>query len=116
MVSFKEQWELCDEKCSTCQQVVKRQKGITRQNIRRLLTPKMNFTEWLITFILVMLFIVAWAYQHDIKQCTTWLNELKTNPKFVCDRCAAYMANGTQTFTNDTGILVPNITFTQPQT
>jgi len=44
----------------------------------RNLFRKPTLLEWTILFMLIMALFIAWAYQHDIKQCRETLNNIDT--------------------------------------
>ena len=60
---FKEQWKQVDETCISCGAVTKQAKGITQQNINRLLSFKGNTQGWVMFFLLcVALFFAYTSY------------------------------------------------------
>jgi hypothetical protein len=83
-MTFKENWEKTDELCATCSQVIKRQRGITRQNIKRLLVPRWDMNEVLITFMIIMVLFLAYAYANETKQSREWLKPMFEGTKETC--------------------------------
>lgn len=83
-MGIKENWEKVDEVCPSCGQVTKRVRGITRQNIKRLFSINFNFTEALITFMLVMILFLAYAYAHETKTSRDWLTSMQGSNEEVC--------------------------------
>jgi len=73
---FKENWLKVDETCPGCGQITKRQKGMTKQNLQRLIKPKFDFNEILITFMLIMVVVLALVYNSETKQCREWLTSM----------------------------------------
>jgi hypothetical protein len=89
---FKENWLKEDERCPHCNQVTKKARGITKQNIRSLLIPKWNMTEITITLLLLVIIILALTYRGETQQCKDWLKPMMNgtiaNCKAVCsERC-----------------------------
>jgi len=70
---FKENWLKTDETCASCGQVTKRVRGMTRQNIRRLLIPKFNVNEVIFTLLLVLIIFSAYSYKNETKICNDWI-------------------------------------------
>jgi hypothetical protein len=91
-MNFKERWLLEDKKCETCGQVTERVRGITKQNIKRLLIPRFDVNELLITFMLIMIIVLAYSYMDETKQCREWLKPMQEGKDAclqVCNyRCA----------------------------
>lgn len=92
---FKENWLKVDETCPACHQITKRQKGITKQNLKRLITPQFNMTEILITFMIIMVLALAFVYNYETKECRDWLKEMTSGDCVgVCDyKCRMLEAN-----------------------
>ena len=91
-ISFKENWLKVDEVCVCCNQIIKKQRGITRQNLKRLIRPKFTLDEIIITFMLIMVIALAFVYQSETKQCRDWITPMfkgdLDNCKAVCNmRC-----------------------------
>ena len=78
-ISFKEQWEKVDELCPQCGNIAKRAEGINRQNMKRLLSLKMNFND-IMTFLLVaMLLLSIYRYMNDTAECRSFLDSGSQN-------------------------------------
>lgn len=75
-MSFKEKWLLQDKTCPTCNQITERQRGITKQNVIRLVKPKWDMNELLITFMLIMIIGLAYSYNAETKQSRDWLKSM----------------------------------------
>jgi hypothetical protein len=89
---FKENWLKEDEKCVACGQVTKRVRGITKQNIRSLLIPKFNMTEFTITLLLIVIILLGLMYRGETQQSRDWLKPMTNGSiaqcKEVCsERC-----------------------------
>lgn len=92
MSNIKENWLKVDEVCTHCGQVTKRQKGITKQSLKRLITPKFTMDELIITFMIIMVLVLAFAYNAETKSCREWIKPMYAkdlnNCKSVCNvRC-----------------------------
>jgi hypothetical protein len=91
---FKENWLKVDETCPGCGQITKRQRGMTKQNLMRMVKPKFDANEILITAMLVLVLLLALAYNSETKQCREWLTsmagdsveECKWNCNLKCDK------------------------------
>lgn len=87
--TIKENWEKVDECCPTCNQVTKRQQGITRQNIKRLFSIKWSTNEIVFTILIILVLILAYAYKTETAQCREWIAPLFSdngkNCISVCD-------------------------------
>lgn len=75
-MNFKEKWNEVDKKCITCNQITERSRGITKQNLKRLLIPKFDLNELLITFLIIMIIVLTFSYKHDTQQSRDWINEM----------------------------------------
>jgi len=72
-------WEEVDERCPTCNQITKRVRGITKQNINNLFRmPTLN--ETIILVMMLGCLILAWAYNKD----TSVMRELINDPSELC--------------------------------
>jgi hypothetical protein len=84
-MSIKENWNKCDEKCLSCGGIVKRQRGLTKANLKKLLIPRLDINELVITFILIMVICLGLLYQSETKTCREWLKKFEDNPTATCD-------------------------------
>jgi len=84
-MGIKENWEKVDEVCPHCNQVTKQVKGITRQNIKRLFSIKFSYTEFLITFMLLMILVLAYSYYHETKESRDWINSMYSGNQEMCN-------------------------------
>lgn len=106
-MGIKENWNKTDELCSHCEQVTKRVRGITKQNIRRLLIPKFNSTEIIITILLIMFFFLAFLYNAETKSCRDWLKPMQQGYDkciFTCDDKCRLMNQEQINYSNFTGL------------
>ena len=88
--TFKENWLLEDKLCPVCKQVTEKQKGLTKQNIKRLFSFKFDANEIIFTAILVLVLLLALSYNSETKKCREWISPMnsgdKNNCKAVCDQ------------------------------
>lgn len=63
-MKFKEQWQQVDKTCPTCGQVTIPAKGLTKQNIRRLISPKAIFEPQNLTITILMIIALFLAAQN----------------------------------------------------
>lgn len=110
--SIKENWNKVDEVCPHCNQVTKRAKGITKQNLKRLVTPKLNMNEFIITFIIILVLILAYSYKTETQVCRNWIEGMNKGSvedcKAVCNyQCDASRGNIKSNVTNP----IQNVTF-----
>lgn len=106
---FKENWEKVDEVCPSCGQVTKRQRGITRQNIKRLFSLKVTYTEFLITFMLIMILILAYAYLNETKTSRAWLNSMTGNDIDICNANCLYKCRLFYPNNSSSNLLMPDV-------
>ncbi len=82
-------WLEEDKKCEHCGQITERARGLTKQNLKKLISFKFTFDEFLITFMIIMILVMAWAYKAETQQCRDWIKPLHTGTveecKNVCD-------------------------------
>jgi hypothetical protein len=92
-MNFKDNWLKTDELCPTCKTVIKKQRGITRQNLKRLVKFKWDVNDVVITIVLILVFFLSFLYKYEIQQCRDWLKPLHSAKslevcEYVCDtRC-----------------------------
>lgn len=84
-MGIKENWEKVDEVCPNCGQVTKPQRGITKQNMKRLFSFKMSSNEIVTTILLVLVVLLAFAYRAETKQCREWLKPMFESGGKSCD-------------------------------
>jgi len=80
---FKEKWNSKDETCPSCGQVTRISKGLTKQNLMRLIGLKIKMSDFLTLLMLVLVFFLAYAYYNETKTCRDFLSNMGAN-------CAAY--------------------------
>jgi hypothetical protein len=92
---IKENWLKEDKICPTCNQIVKKQRGITRQNIKKLIRLKFNLNEIIFMFIIFMVLVIAFLYFQETRTCREWIKEqqpmfngtLQSCQIFCSDKC-----------------------------
>lgn len=84
-----------DAKCEKCGAITHRQRGLTRQNLKRLITPKWDLTELLITFMMIMVIVLAYSYSSETKQCREWL-KLFSGEQKDCEAVCSYQCELSQ--------------------
>jgi len=72
---FKENWLKVDETCPHCGQVTKRQKGMTKQNLKRLVTIKFDLNEVIWTLVIILVLVLAYSYQSETKVCREYAKQ-----------------------------------------
>jgi hypothetical protein len=72
---FKENWLKVDKVCEHCGQVTERQRGLTKQNLKRLMTIKFNMNEVIITLIIILVLISAYAYKVETQICRDYVKQ-----------------------------------------
>jgi len=75
-MTFKEEWLKEDEKCQYCGNVTKRAKGINKQNIKRLFSPKINEREVMTLIMIFLTLLMFWAAKHDLEVCKDTANNM----------------------------------------
>jgi len=83
-LTFKERWLLKDKTCEKCGQVTETIKGITKQNLKRLITPKFTMNEMILSFILLMVILLGLAYQNETKTSRDWIESMTTGGLAAC--------------------------------
>ena len=76
---FKERWNEKDEVCPCCGQVVKVNRGLTKQNLKKLFR-KPTLNDSIIFIILVLALVGAFAYRNEINYYKNIIN----NPQELC--------------------------------
>ena len=74
---FKENWTKEDKVCPNCGQVTERVRGMTKQNLKRLFSIKWDVNELLLTFMIVMILVLAFAYSNETKMCREWISPMQ---------------------------------------
>ena len=101
--TFKQKWNETDEVCSNCNQVTNINRGLTKQNMKKLFR-KPSLQDCIIFIILFLALFGTWVY---VGQLNTY-KELWENPDKFCEeydyRIRDYLNNQ-----NDSN-LIPNIT------
>ena len=81
---FEDKWDQVDETCSCCGQVTRRVKGITRQNLKRLIKPKFDLNELIFTLIIILVLLLAFAYKNETKSSREWISSMSSNCEANC--------------------------------
>jgi len=87
-MGIKDNWEKVDEVCPTCNQVTKKARGITRQNMKRMFSIKFDTNEIVTTIIILMVLLLAYAYKIETQQCRDWITPIFTGER-TCDSICA---------------------------
>jgi ABC-type phosphate/phosphonate transport system permease subunit len=89
--SVKDNWLKEDIKCEKCGQVVYKQKGITKQSIKKLFSfDWKNPQEYIWTIVIIGILLLAWSYMqekkayndfmlHRTQYCTQLLSDIEYN-------------------------------------
>lgn len=106
---FRENWNKVDEKCPNCGAVTKITRGITRQNLKRLVKPRWSLNELIITFLIIGSLLLAWAYNSETKACREWItpmiNGTESSCKFICNsKCSMFHSKDTNVSWNWTNL------------
>ena len=96
--TLKENWLKVDETCPTCGQVTKQVRGLTKQNLRKLIVPKWDMTEVIITLLLIALIGLSLLYKIETQQSRDFLKPLYedggANCLMVCNnKCSLIREN-----------------------
>ena len=83
--TFKSKWEEKDEVCPVCNQITKRCRGLTRQNVRNLFR-KPTLQDIIILLMIMLTLFGAWAYSQEVEQYKALIND----PQEIC---AFYWSN-----------------------
>ena len=73
---FKEEWNRVDEVCPHCRQVTKINRGLSKQNLKRLVFSKPTIQDWMMLAIILLVLMMAWRYGVETKQCYETLNNI----------------------------------------
>jgi len=75
---FRENWLKTDKTCECCGQVTKKQKGLTKQNIKKLFSFKFDMNELIMTIVIILVVLSAYAYKVDTQTCRDYVKEAKS--------------------------------------
>ena len=89
---FFKDWLKEDEICPLCNHVTHQKKGITRQNMKKMLRWSWSTNDLILLFVIAMLLFVSWRYTVETKECRAYVQDLRTNPY---DTCAKLTSNAT---------------------
>jgi hypothetical protein len=93
-MGLKENWNKEDIVCPNCKQVTERVRGLTKQNLKRLMTPTWNMNEMLILFMIIMIAVLAFSYNKEIKTCKEWLKPMFISDNANCISVCNYRCEG----------------------
>jgi len=96
-----ENWLKTDKVCESCGQVTEKQKGFTKQNLKRLCTIKFDMTEVIWMTILVLVLVLAFAYKTETAVCREWIGPMFEGDRDNCIetcsfKCSALIINETK--------------------
>ena len=77
--TFKQKWNEVDETCPSCGQVTKVNRGLTKQNLKKMF-KKPSIQDIIILIMLALVLFGAWGYQNEVAQ----YKELVENPQELC--------------------------------
>lgn len=77
--TFKSKWNEVDETCPTCGQVTKINRGLTKQNLKKMF-GKPSLQDVIIFIMIILVLFGAWAYQNDVAQ----YKNIIANPQELC--------------------------------
>lgn len=94
--TFKTKWNETDEVCPNCNQVTKINRGLTKQNMKKMF-KKPTMQDWIIFIILFLALLGTWVY---MSQLNTY-KELWENPE---EFCQDYSEINLDSYLDDIGI------------
>lgn len=100
--TFNQKWNETDEVCSQCGQVTKFNRGLTRQNMKKMFR-KPSIQDWVILIMIVLALSGALAYQSEVQQ----YKEIIENPQELCQ--SYYQINLESNLGNVYSSNIPNI-------
>lgn len=105
-------WLKVDETCPTCNQVTKQVRGLTKQNIRKLLIPKWDMTEVIITLLFITLIALSFAYKNETEICRDWVAPMMDNNGEQCIAVCEQKCSQIQSAVGGSNIpnIIPNLT------
>lgn len=83
-MGLKDNWNKTDETCPSCGHVTKQVKGITKQNLKRLLVPRFSGADFTINILIIAMLVLAWRYQVETKQAKEYVNLVENNRSQLC--------------------------------
>jgi len=88
--TFKEKWNSIDEVCPACKQVTKENRGLTKQNFKKLFR-KPSIQDIMILIMITLILIGSYTYKQDVGLCQQTLDDKAS----VCALCKSYSDNTT---------------------
>ncbi len=78
--SFKQKWNSVDEVCDSCGQVTKINRGLTKQNLKKLF-KRPSSQDLIIFILLILVFFGSWAYINEVVE----YKKILSNPEELCN-------------------------------
>ena len=100
--TFKQKWNEVDEVCSTCGQVTKVNRGLTKQNFKKMF-GRPTIQDCIILLMIILAILGALAYQNEVEQ----YKEIIRNPGELCNVYYESIMRGN--FANLDASDIPNI-------
>jgi hypothetical protein len=73
---FIEKWNSKDETCPSCNHITKINRGITKQNMKRLVWGPPNIQDWLTLVMLIGILLMAYRYNIETAQARDVINNI----------------------------------------
>ena len=87
---FLEKWNAKDTLCSECNHILKVERGITKQNLKRLVWGPPNIQDWLTLIMLIGVLFMAYQYNDETAICRDTMNHID-------ETCTKYCISHEQT-------------------
>ncbi len=91
--TFKKKWNERDEVCPHCNQVTKVNRGLTKQNLKKMF-QKPTPQDWVILIMLILAILGALSFQNEVQ----YYRDIFENPQELCD---SYRGNILQNYLDD---------------
>ena len=104
--TFKSKWEEKDEVCPLCDHITKRNRGLTRQNMKNFF-KKPTMQDWIILTMLLLTLFGAWAYTQEVAQYKAMINDPQELCTFYWQNLQRGNFEGRETYDNLGGIIIP---------
>jgi hypothetical protein len=76
---FLDSWNRVDKKCDHCGAVSVPAVGLNRQNMKRLISFSTNPTDWIVLFMIIMVLVGVWSYNHDLAECKELKQQIESS-------------------------------------
>jgi len=70
-------WNEIDKTCSCCGQVTEKVRGITKQNIKRMVRLKPSSLEWTLIIFFLLFILIMLLYRYETAQCKEVIKDFK---------------------------------------